>query len=119
LGALFASLNLRLLVWSWRGYIDAQVAQQRAEAGEDVPADAADISRVWPRFALKYALLLGGIGVLVLGVKAHMAGFLLGMGNVIAAAALSPLLQPKSGAKGDTLPVTANADDVNDANDLK
>ena len=64
LGAGFASINFRMLVWSWRGYVDAQVAQKRAKEGEEVSEEARDMSRILPRFLLKYALLLAGLFLL-------------------------------------------------------
>lgn len=104
MGAFFASFNLRLLIWSWRGYIDAQVAQRQQDEGETPAEEAPELSHVWSRFVLKYVFLLAGIGVMVLGLKVHMTGFLLGMGNVIVAAAVSPLLLKRSSPEGATDP---------------
>lgn len=109
LGALFTSLNFRLLVWSWTGYMDSQVALRLAQQGAEeeapevldaVPPEPKEQTEsgifanmgVLPRFAIKYAFLLIGIFVLVGGVRLHLVGCLIGMGNVIIAAGLSPIL---------------------------
>lgn len=84
LGSLFASINFRLLVWSW----GALVMQYKKEG--------ASTSNLLPRFFLKYGFLLAGVFVFLGGFKAHPLGFGLGLSNIFAAILLSPLFPSKS-----------------------
>jgi hypothetical protein len=97
MGALFASINFRLLIWSWTAYVDTQVkaSQEADEASEpeEASVEAAEAALgVLPKFLIKYAFLILGVFVLIGGLRLHFVGCLIGMGNVIVAATLSPIV---------------------------
>lgn len=97
LGAIFASVNFRLMIWSWQAYVDEQVAaHHRMQDAEDEEAASTpshdEYANPLPRFLIKYSFLLAGLLVVMLVVKPHMWGFVAGLSNVIVAATLSPLL---------------------------
>lgn len=99
LGALFASINFRLLIWSWSSYVDVQVQLNQTEDAEQSEtieqmkkSETTDAMGFLPKFVIKYTFLLIGIFLLVSGLQLHLTGCLIGMGNVIIAASLSPLV---------------------------
>lgn len=88
-GALFSSVNLRLMIWSWSWVFRDPNPQQSAEERSKM--------RAAPRFLLKYLFLLAGLALLVGGIKLHIVGFMVGLGNVLIAVALSPAMMPRTG----------------------
>lgn len=87
-GAIFSSINFRLLIWSWSWIFQSPHPQQ-------VAARQAR-SRIAPRFLIKYLFLLAGLGLLIGGLQLHVLGFMIGMGNVLVAVALSPVMMQTS-----------------------
>ena len=77
LGAIFSSINLRLLIWSW-----GALFQQSVEA--DSSSESAPV-HVLPRFVLKYSFLFLGILLIVVGLRANPVGFCIGLSNVFLA----------------------------------
>ncbi|TNE49152.1 MAG: hypothetical protein EP343_12790 [Deltaproteobacteria bacterium] len=89
IGALFSSVNFRLMIWSWSWVFRDPNPQQSAEERTRMAAA--------PRFLLKYLFLLAGLALLVGGIKLHIVGFMVGLGNVLVAVALSPAMMLKAG----------------------
>lgn len=87
-GAVFSSVNFRLLIWSWSWIFRSTNPQSTAEHKTN--------SRVVPRFLIKYLFLLAGLALLIGGLKLHVIGFMVGMGNVLFAVALSPAMMLSS-----------------------
>lgn len=119
LGSLFSSGNLRLLIWNWSPMLDADQNTQAAETPQPQNADTqAQISGIQAqdseaptqisespssaplrrslfltaRFMFKHLFLLGGLIFCLWGLQLHVAGFSLGLGNIVIAILLSPLL---------------------------
>ncbi len=89
IGALFSSVNFRLMIWSWSWVFRDPNPQQSAEERSRMAAA--------PRLLLKYLFLLAGLALLVGGIKLHIVGFMVGLGNVLVAVALSPAMMLKAG----------------------
>ena len=83
-GAAFSSVNLRLLIWSWSWLFHSKNpgAAAKEQSGK---------SSI-PRFIFKYFFLLVGLGLALGGLKLHVVGFMIGLGNVIIAVALAPTM---------------------------
>lgn len=83
-GAAFSSINFRLLIWSWSWIFQSKNPKAAAK-------EKSGKSYV-PRFILKYFFLLVGLGLALGGLKLHVVGFMIGLGNVIIAVALAPTM---------------------------
>ncbi len=90
-GAVFSSINFRLLIWSWNWLFYSNNPGQVAK-------EQSGRSAV-PRIIIKYLFLLVGLGLLIGGLKLHVVGFMIGLGNVIIAVALAPSMMQTLQAK--------------------
>lgn len=98
LGALFATINLRLLIWSWSSVFQTAAANSQASnaASAAAPAEPVSAFGVLPRFVLKYTFLLLGMVLLLFGLRSHPIGFGIGVSNVFLAILLYPLMPQKT-----------------------
>jgi hypothetical protein len=83
-GAMFSSINLRLMVWGWSSVIQQQVSPDSVSAIDIVP-----------RFLIKFVFLIAGLFVSMVTLKINPYGFAIGTSSIILAVMLCPLLPKK------------------------
>jgi len=84
-GFVFASINFRLLIWSWEAVIEQQTTV--SDIG---------IMDIIPRFILKYTFLIVGVILAIFALPLHPVGFAIGVGNVFLAIIFYPFLPKRT-----------------------
>tara|TARA_B100000609_G_C17223005_1_gene442114 strand:+ start:23651 stop:24034 length:384 start_codon:yes stop_codon:yes gene_type:complete len=91
LGAVFGSLNLRLLIWSWGAVFHTQAATE----GQSTQANPSLLT-IFSRFTLKLTFFLAGLLSLLLATPVHILGFAAGVSNVFVAVLFFGMLPNKA-----------------------